>query len=1109
MNRIKVPSGSKQSLETVFDNLQDFVEENITDRIGVLFSDFGVAMGRSIGVSDDDFKIILDSARTGFTLNSGKAISDDGEHFDFAGETRKAAITSFSLSPTTYYLVKMSYTWVGSDAVAAQNAFMYNAAGTTPYSTQYTKKNDTYLIEMVAVTGTISSIIAALDSDEFALGLVYVTAANKFDTSAWTFDSNTAINGVIDLRHQNRLLLDIDNMDDSKVLLKDRDSTGDYAIDGKVEVNDDFYIDTDKFYVDQSTGRIAAGTSAPQRLLHLKATSPSMVIHDSDASTLATTYGLITFYKGTETSFTDWGDRAAEIELTTGSLNINNRTEGDVNIITNERDETASTFTPHYLTFTKDGYLGVNDSTPSYNLDVAGTLRATGAATLDSTLVVTGAATLSASLSVGTTAAVTGAVTLADDLTVTNAFKVDNSENQVLICSDTTATIDGDLHIRNSTGVHLKLDSPAVSPIKSTSPYIEFSSGASNPETFIIGLDAANNYFRIDDNSNFDANHVVIDNTGRVAINTDSSLIEQFTVNGSIETRGTTHHKALKMKIEGAGLKEYDLVVGTIPEGIVGDADDVGTGKFGIYDATQDTYRLTITRTGNVGININNATYKLHVNGTSRFTEAALFDSSLTADSATITAGTITALTAADLSVTSSFTGNSAYFSGDLSVNSLKFPENSSDTYVDAGYKAGLTSGGAMTIGAATSLVHPTGNNDTLRVHENLRLFSDSGSKFTFAGDTLVSGMSLVYTNSTDQLAVNSTNGTHLIFYENNGSPATYIENLHAKIMEVTDVSVVTTEFTAPSIVTDNFTVTNHLSVGNNLANFSAPVLMTSLTADDATFGDTSAYDMTLSGTLHVSGLAYFGETAESGQRIELNGNSGTLSFYDASNDLRIYMDDDIYGSYPGIKFLAGGWFESYIDALNYSRLGAGSLSSYTDSIVNPNTFSSLYNGSSASTAVYGTIVSLGTDNVQRAAGKFYSTSALAISQETPIGIECKGTSASSLSTTCYGIFADGDHNGTGDGIGIFARGSAASGNAWAGYFSSGNVKIENDLHHGTATSDKIGFFGTTPVAQVAAYTPTNVSTDRSFDCDTVAVAELADVVATLIEDLQSYGLLG
>lgn len=41
-----------------------------------------------------------------------------------------------------------------------------------------------------------------------------------------------------------------------------------------------------------------------------------------------------------------------------------------------------------------------------------------------------------------------------------------------------------------------------------------------------------------------------------------------------------------------------------------------------------------------------------------------------------------------------------------------------------------------------------------------------------------------------------------------------------------------------------------------------------------------------------------------------------------------------------------------------------------------------------------------------------------------------------------------------------------------------------------------------------SAYTPTNVTTDRSYDADTVIVAELADVVGTLIADLQSKGIL-
>lgn len=42
----------------------------------------------------------------------------------------------------------------------------------------------------------------------------------------------------------------------------------------------------------------------------------------------------------------------------------------------------------------------------------------------------------------------------------------------------------------------------------------------------------------------------------------------------------------------------------------------------------------------------------------------------------------------------------------------------------------------------------------------------------------------------------------------------------------------------------------------------------------------------------------------------------------------------------------------------------------------------------------------------------------------------------------------------------------------------------------------------------VQAYTESNVTPDRAFDADTVAVAELADIVGTLIVDLRAIGLI-
>lgn len=64
---------------------------------------------------------------------------------------------------------------------------------------------------------------------------------------------------------------------------------------------------------------------------------------------------------------------------------------------------------------------------------------------------------------------------------------------------------------------------------------------------------------------------------------------------------------------------------------------------------------------------------------------------------------------------------------------------------------------------------------------------------------------------------------------------------------------------------------------------------------------------------------------------------------------------------------------------------------------------------------------------------------------------------------------------------------------------------LDSDLDH---DGTKIGFFGKAPAVRAAAYTTSNVTTDRTFDADTVAVAELADVVGTLIADLKTYGLL-
>ena len=52
----------------------------------------------------------------------------------------------------------------------------------------------------------------------------------------------------------------------------------------------------------------------------------------------------------------------------------------------------------------------------------------------------------------------------------------------------------------------------------------------------------------------------------------------------------------------------------------------------------------------------------------------------------------------------------------------------------------------------------------------------------------------------------------------------------------------------------------------------------------------------------------------------------------------------------------------------------------------------------------------------------------------------------------------------------------------------------------------RFGVFGVAPASRTAAYSVVNAVEDRTFDADTVNVSELANVVATIINDLKLYG---
>ena len=126
--------------------------------------------------------------------------------------------------------------------------------------------------------------------------------------------------------------------------------------------------------------------------------------------------------------------------------------------------------------------------------------------------------------------------------------------------------------------------------------------------------------------------------------------------------------------------------------------------------------------------------------------------------------------------------------------------------------------------------------------------------------------------------------------------------------------------------------------------------------------------------------------------------------------------------------------------------------------------------------------------------------------------------------TTNYGVYIGDQSLGSTNYALYFAgtSGLARQGIWWNGdtnlYRSAANVlatddklyvalelEVDGALNHDGTT---VGFYGVAPTTRAAAYTPTNVVADRAYDANATTVDELADVVGTLIADLQLLGLV-
>jgi hypothetical protein len=105
------------------------------------------------------------------------------------------------------------------------------------------------------------------------------------------------------------------------------------------------------------------------------------------------------------------------------------------------------------------------------------------------------------------------------------------------------------------------------------------------------------------------------------------------------------------------------------------------------------------------------------------------------------------------------------------------------------------------------------------------------------------------------------------------------------------------------------------------------------------------------------------------------------------------------------------------------------------------------------------------------------------------------GVAGDELTVLCQQASSGGPYTVSWDAVFVVTTpmATAASARTTWNFRFSGGAWVENVANASTA---------------VQTYTATNVTTDRSFDADTVAVAELADVVGTLIADLRSRGVV-
>ena len=253
--------------------------------------------------------------------------------------------------------------------------------------------------------------------------------------------------------------------------------------------------------------------------------------------------------------------------------------------------------------------VGINKTTPAVSLDVIGTTAILGSTTITGTTAITG--TLSASGLASFPGGISFSGGLADGLIVNTSG---GAVTKLFVQNDGT----GRVGINTSTSLNEQF---TVSGTSRFTGVANFSGGISLPSGFTEGL--------IVNTSGGAVTKLFVQNdgTGRVGINTSTSLVENFTVSGSSRFTGVANFPG------GMAITGSTAMSGAFTEGLNVRASGQPATRFFVEETTF----------GRVGINTSTSLVEqFTVNGTSRFTGVANFPGGMAITGSTAMSGSFT-----------------------------------------------------------------------------------------------------------------------------------------------------------------------------------------------------------------------------------------------------------------------------------------------------------------------------------------------------------------------------------------------------------------------------------------------------------------------------------